>query len=146
MISRFLLKHSRTWRVLLWSRCVSCRASIAILFSYMVLLIVLRFCRRDVFTAVAPLTFRVAMLILALLARSFLCWRCAMFSLGMGLSWCALWWFVVPLPRFRFPLWVLRLFRRGRSQFTIGVRLSLEGIALCPQGVMRPGGRLEVMS
>jgi hypothetical protein len=121
MISRFLLKHSRTWQVLLWSRCVSCRASIAILFLYMVLLIALHFCRRDVFAAVAPLTFRVAMLILALLARSFLCWHYAMFSLGMGLSWCALWWFVVPLLRFRFPLWVLWLFCCGCPQFTIGV-------------------------
>ena len=110
IILRFLLKHSRIWHVLLWSRCVSCTARIAIRFSYIVLLIELHFCRRGSFAPAAPLMFRVAMLILALFAGFTLHWWCVLFSPGVGLSWCAQWWFRVPRLRVRFSqrdLWFL---------------------------------------
>jgi hypothetical protein len=90
----------------------------------------LHFGRRGTFSAVAPLTFRVATFMLALFAGFIFCWRCAAISLGMGLSWCARWWFMVPLLRVRVPWWDLRFFRRGRPWVVWGVGLEREGIAL----------------
>jgi hypothetical protein len=89
IISRFLLKVSWTCLVLSWFRCVSCSASIAIQFLYIVLLMVPHFCIREVSLTVHPLIFRVVMFMLALFIRFSLRRHGAILSPGMGLGWCA---------------------------------------------------------
>ena len=65
MMSRFLLKISRTWLVISPSIYVSCSAKIAILFLYSVLLISPHWLRSGVSCDAAPFIFSVAMLMFA---------------------------------------------------------------------------------
>jgi hypothetical protein len=82
------------------------------------------------FSMVAPLTFRVATFMLALFAGFIFHWRCAAFSLGMGLSWCACWWFMVPLLRVCVPWWDLQFFCHGHPQIVCHGLVAATGVML----------------
>jgi len=75
IILRFFLKHATTWSRRVWSRCISCRARIAIFLFLIVQFIMAHLSIQDMpsLAAVALFTFRDAMFIFAFFGKP-LCW------------------------------------------------------------------------
>ena len=86
IISRFLPKQARTCSRQSSSRCISCKAKIAICSLYMVRLTIAHFSVIDMLSlrAVAPFMFREAMLIFTFSFGFLFCLSCGVVSLGAG--------------------------------------------------------------